>query len=118
MLAPLTPNKKGTIVKIRSRGESRQTVAFKVHKLPQVRGHTHRLHVGQLSSAARRLHVKSACDVLRTAFPMLDVDESGVVFSSGAEAARYDIATGHWVRRSAWAGIGMRCEHCVDTTSA
>lgn len=69
------------------------------------------------SMGAQKRKLKQATDVVKASFPMMDVDASGLIYSGGVEVARYDLATEQWLQRGAWAGVGVRWEYCLATTS-
>lgn len=67
---------------------------------------------------AQKRKLKLVADAIRTAFPVMDTDQCGIIYSGGAEAARYDLTSEQWQQRAAWAGVGVRWEQFLATASA
>lgn len=61
---------------------------------------------------------KAACDVAEAAFPMLDIDQTEVIFSARREAHRFDLAMAAWCRRPAREVTGVRWEMFTAATMA
>lgn len=66
------------------------------------------------TAGLRRRDMRAMCDKVSRAFPMLDLEVSGVVYSAGREAAGYNLHEKKWERKEGSISTAVSWERFIS----
>ena len=111
VLDPFAPTKYGSIAKLRTAKGHAEKLAFEASRALRDATRTAPPTWAALErspeAGKRKRLTRDMVEKCRMQFPQLDIDDNGVVYSGGVEAARFLAGATTWEQRRGWNGTGV-----------